>query len=262
MKTITFLLVMFFCLTIIPDLLSQEDEIKKKSSIEIIGQVFSGRVPLEPDSRFFFTGPTQTSFYYSDRLNPEVQIRYVKELIQSISVYGSLSYGVNYFWSSLIIREGLNNTSSLVGSNLFRQQHKVSYASGHAGLRYDVPIGKDDSFNFSLGGKGIFYPKQNRTISRAEFSDARGENISYTVTPTIASSSKFVVAPELEINYLLAFKKFPLDMIFGITFDQASEIVSVYNTAITFPDDTVNFIHDFGGGRTGVFVGLGYDFGQ
>lgn len=156
MKTITYLLFLFFCFGIMPDLLAQSKQDKKKSSIEIIGQVLSGRTPLEPNSRFFFAGPTQASLFYFERINPEAQVRYVKDLIPSISVYGSLSYGVNYFRSTLIIRQGPNTTNPFASSNFFRDWHKVSYASAHVGLRYIVPIGKDDSFNFSLGGKEYF----------------------------------------------------------------------------------------------------------
>ena len=264
MKTISYALLTFFCLTIMPDLLGQSTkEDKKKSSIEVVGQLLGGNAPLDENSRFFFFGRSQeASISYYSRINPEIQVRYVKEFVPDLSVYGALSYGVNYFVSRIFIFSPSNATSSTFFSDSYRDTHSVSYGSSHLGLRYTVHIGKDDSFNFSLGGKGIFYPKQDRTISRAEFSDAKGENISYTIAPTLAASSKLVFAPELEINYLLAFKKFPLDMIFGLTFDRASAIVSVYNTEVMLPSDTLDFTHDFGGGRAGIFVGLGYDLGQ
>lgn len=246
-----------------PDLLAQSKEEQRKSSVEVIGQLLGGNAPLNESSRFIFFGGAQEAFInYFSRINPEIQVRYVKEFVQDLSVYGALSYGVNHFESSLVIIPPPSATSSTFFSDVYSDAHSVSYVSSHIGLRYSVHVGKDDSFNFSLGGKGIFYPKQNSSIAKTEFSNARGENINYSIESTIASSSKFVLGPELEVNYLLAFKKFPIDMIFGITFDRASAIVSEYNAQVAFLNDTLDFTHDFGGGRAGIFVGLGYDLAQ
>jgi hypothetical protein len=264
MRKLTCLILLSLCFLITSNLLAQSTkEEKKKSSIEVVGQLLGGNAPLDENSRFFFFGSSQEAFInYFGRINPEIQVRYVQEFIPDLSVYGALSYGVNFFESSLIVLPPTSATSSTFFSDSYNDTHSVSYGSTHIGLRYTVHVGQDDSFNFSLGGKGIFYPKQNSSITRTEFSASRGESINYSIEPTIANSSKLVFGPELEANYLLAFKKFPLDMIFGITFDRASTIVSEYNTEVSLTNDTLNFSHDFGGGRAGIFVGLGYDLGQ
>lgn len=264
MRKLTCLILLSFCFLITSNLLAQSTTgEKKKSSIEVVGQLLGGNAPLDENARFFFSGTgSEASAYYANRINSELQLRYVKVFAQDLSAYGALSYGVNYFSSRLFISPPASATGTFSFSESYRDRHQVSYGSAHLGLRYTVHVGKNDAFNFSLGGKGVFYPRQNNAVNKTVFSLARGEEISYTIAPTIAIASELVFGPELEVNYLLAFKKFPIDMIFGLTFDRATAIVSQYRTEVVFNNDTLNFSHDFGGGRAGIFVGLGYDLGQ
>ena len=264
MRIITSLLVLLIGLSMMSSLSAQsEDEQKKKSSFELIAQLYGGNPPSSLDgltSAFFFA-PGTSGVFFNSRINPEVQLRYVQELVEDISVYGGLAYGVTLFTSTLAITSSRPATTAFPTfsvSNFPNVMHRIHYGSLHLGARYRVNIMKDDAFNFSLGGKGIFYPSQDLSVSQAGFSEGRGEDFVFNFEFMEDPTSKFVVGLELDINYQLGFKKSPVQLLFGITIDRVTTDVRELNSQIVFASETNDFRHSFGGGRVGVYIGVTY----
>lgn len=262
MEKLTKLILILFFMPIVTNLNAQSDEQNNKASVELIAQLYAGSVPISQNSptSSIFSPPGTTNVFFGQRDNPEIQLRYVREVVRDISVYGGLAYGVNFFTSSIqIISASISTTTFRRPSEFITNRHNISYGSVHLGARYTVRVKKNDAFNFSLGGKGIFYPAKDLSLTQNGFSEVRGEEFTFNfeMDPEDTASA-FVGGLELDVNFQLGFQNSPLKIMIGITLDRVTSVVRELNSQIVLDSLTTDFRHNFGGARFGGFLGASY----
>lgn len=264
MKITTYLLLSFFSLSLVSNLAAQcEKKHKKKSSLEIKAQAYRGYVPANTVPIFAsdpFVLDMDPVVDYSNRMNPEIQIKYVREIVNDFSAYGALSYGSNLLFSSFRIYP-TSDPALAANLQIVYNKHKATYGASSLGARYTWELGGYSSFSFSLGGKGIYYPVQDLNLTDSGFAINRGQEYSFELKSNLEASSKFVIGAELEIAYHLKFTKLPVDMVYGVTADYVRSDVLDLDSQITLGNNTLDFSDQLGGARIGLFAGFTYDFG-
>lgn len=246
---------------------AQTEEQKKKSSLEVTAQLYGGSAPTGVNSGVLLESVREGGVSFSHRENPEFQIKYTREVVQDVSVYGGLSYGINFFRSSFLIIRGPSSpmpTSSFSNTLFYNNNayHRVAYTSSHLGVRYTLNIKKNDAFNMSLGWKAIFYPSQNISMTRAGYAPNRFEDFRFTLQPSGSTESNFTTGLEMDFNYQFGFKDSPLNVVVGVTIDRAINKAIEINSQIVYENSALNFKHNLGGGRIGGFIGMAYAIGE
>lgn len=265
MRTYTKVLFTFFTLIIVFNLSAQPDGEKKKSSVEIIAQIYGRSGPSligGGNTSIALFGRSPISLFIAQRANPEIQVRYIKEMANDFSAYGGFAYGINFLTSSFsFISTSVLGSSVIDASDiLFRQNtHRLSYGSAHLGARYTLDIKKNDALNVSFGGRGIYYPGQDLSLSQSGLTPKNGDEYSYNFENSSEDAmDNFVIGFELDINFQLGFKNSPLKFIVGFTIDRVTNPVRELDSELAFQNSRSIFTHSFGSGRVGAFLGASY----